>query len=195
MWLTVALLVGVAIYVVRVVAPVVVPPGRGPRSRKRQRLCFRGGSGPCCGVSAGLGPCTTSPRSTCTRCNMVQAPAESASWCRPLLLMAVPEWAGPGSSWSTAPARPKVIGRLVHPLVAAVVFNALQGLMHWSTLVELSVRSGPFHYAMHLLMFASAAGHVDAGGGAAARAPPVRAGQDGSTCSLCRSSRRCRPRG
>ena len=50
----------------------------------------------------------------------------------------------------------KVIRRLVHPLVAAVVFNALQGLMHWNTLVELSVRSGPFHYAMHLLMFASA---------------------------------------
>ena len=73
----------------------------------------------------------------------------------PLLLMAVPEWLARlivvDGSLSA-----KVIRRLVHPLIAGVVFNALQGLMHWNTLVDLSVRSGPFHYAMHLLMFTSA---------------------------------------
>ena len=73
----------------------------------------------------------------------------------PLMLMAVPEWLGrlivvDGSRSA------RVIRRLVHPLVAGVVFNALQGLMHWGVVVELSVHSGPFHYSMHLLVFASA---------------------------------------
>jgi len=39
---------------------------------------------------------------------------------------------------------------------AGLVFNALQALMPWNTIVEFSVRSGPFHYTMHLIMFASA---------------------------------------
>ena len=150
-WLTVALLVGVAIYVVRVVAPVAVPPGVAAVT-KRQRLCFVAGAA-LLWVSADW-PMHDIAEEYLYSVHMVQHLLISFV-VPPLLLMAVPEWLarlivvdGTRSA--------KVIGRLVHPLVAAVVFNALQGLMHWSTLVELSVRSGPFHYAMHLLMFASA---------------------------------------
>ena len=150
-WLTVALLVGVAIYVVRVVAPVAVPPGVAAVT-KRQRLCFVAGTA-LLWVSADW-PMHDIAEEYLYSVHMVQHLLISFV-VPPLLLMAVPEWLarlivvdGTRSA--------KVIGRLVHPLVAAVVFNALQGLMHWSALVELSVRSGPFHYAMHLLMFASA---------------------------------------
>ena len=150
-WLTVALLVGVAVYVVRVVAPVAVPPGVAAVT-KRQRLCFIAGVA-LLWVSADW-PMHDIAEEYLYSVHMVQHLLISFV-VPPLLLMAVPEWLARlivvDGSLSA-----RIIRRLVHPLVAGVVFNALQGLMHWNTLVELSVRSGPFHYAMHLLMFASA---------------------------------------
>ena len=150
-WLTIALLIGVAVYVVRVVAPVAVPPGVAAVT-KRQRLCFVAATA-LLWVSADW-PMHDIAEEYLYSVHMVQHLLISFV-VPPLLLMAVPEWLArlivvDGSRSA------RIIRRLVHPLVAGVVFNALQGLMHWNTLVELSVRSGPFHYAMHLLMFASA---------------------------------------
>ena len=150
-WLTVALLIGLAVYVARVVAPVAAPPGEAAVT-KRQRLCFVAGVG-LLWVSADW-PMHDIAEEYLYSVHMVQHLLISFV-VPPLLLMAVPEWLArlivvDGSRSA------RVIGWLVHPLVAAVVFNALQALMHWNTVVELSVRSGPFHYAMHLLMFASA---------------------------------------
>ncbi len=150
-WLTVAAVVGLGFYVVRVVAPVAVGAGTVAVTR-RQRLCFFAGTA-LLWVSADW-PMHDIAEEYLYSVHMVQHLLISFV-VPPLLLLAVPEWLArlivvDGSRSA------KVIRRLVHPLVAAVVFNALQGLMHWNTLVELSVRSGPFHYAMHLLMFASA---------------------------------------
>ena len=150
-WLTVALLIGLATYVVRVVAPVAVTPGVAAVT-KRQRLCFIAGVA-LLWVSADW-PMHDIAEEYLYSVHMVQHLLISFV-VPPLLLMAVPEWLARlivvDGSLSA-----RIIRRLVHPLVAGVVFNALQGLMHWNTLVELSVRSGPFHYAMHLLMFTSA---------------------------------------
>ena len=150
-WLTIAAVVGLGFYVVRVVAPVAVGAGTAAVTR-RQRLCFFAGTA-LLWVSADW-PMHDIAEEYLYSVHMVQHLLISFV-VPPLLLLAVPEWLArlivvDGSRSA------KVIRRLVHPLVAAVVFNALQGLMHWNTLVELSVRSGPFHYAMHLLMFASA---------------------------------------
>ena len=150
-WLTVAAVVGLGFYVVRVVAPVAVGAGTAAVTR-RQRLCFFAGTA-LLWISADW-PMHDIAEEYLYSVHMVQHLLISFV-VPPLLLLAVPEWLArlivvDGSRSA------KVIRRLVHPLVAAVVFNALQGLMHWNTLVELSVRSGPFHYAMHLLMFASA---------------------------------------
>ena len=150
-WLTVAAVVGLGFYVVRVVAPVAVGAGTAAVTR-RQRLCFFAGTA-LLWVSADW-PMHDIAEEYLYSVHMVQHLLISFV-VPPLLLLAVPEWLArlivvDGSRSA------KVIRRLVHPLVAAVVFNALQGLMHWNMLVELSVRSGPFHYAMHLLMFASA---------------------------------------
>lgn len=150
-WLTVALLVGVAVYVVRVVAPVAVEPGVEVFT-KRQRLCFVAAVA-LLWVSADW-PMHDIAEEYLYSVHMVQHLLISFV-VPPLLLMAVPEWLARLIVVDGSRAA-KVIRCLVHPLVAGVVFNALQGLMHWSTLVELSVRSGPFHYAMHLLMFTSA---------------------------------------
>ena len=150
-WLLVAAVVGLGIYVVRVVAPVAVQPGVAAITR-RQRLYFIAGVA-LLWVSADW-PMHDIAEEYLYSVHMVQHLLISFV-VPPLLLMAVPEWLArlivvDGSRSA------RVIRRLVHPLVAAVVFNALQGLMHWNALVELSVRSGPFHYTMHLLMFASA---------------------------------------
>ena len=150
-WLLVAAVVGLGVYVVRVVAPVAVPPGVVAITR-RQRLCFVAGTA-LLWVSADW-PVHDIAEEYLYSVHMVQHLLISFV-VPPLLLMAVPEWLArlivvDGSRSA------RVIRRLVHPLVAAVVFNALQGLMHWNAVVELSVRSGPFHYAMHLLIFTSA---------------------------------------
>lgn len=48
------------------------------------------------------------------------------------------------------------VGKLAKPLVAGIIFNVLAALTHWNGVVQLSFDSGPFHYAIHLLMFSSA---------------------------------------
>lgn len=150
-WLMVAAVVGLGFYVVRVVAPVAAPAGAAAVTR-RQRWCFVAGVA-LLWVAADW-PMHDIAEEYLYSVHMVQHLLISFV-VPPLLLMAAPEWLArlilvDGSRSA------RVIRRLVHPLVAGVAFNALQGFMHWSTVVELSVRNGPFHYAMHLVMFASA---------------------------------------
>jgi len=70
-------------------------------------------------------------------------------------LQATPEWLarlilGSGEQDRTW------VGRLAKPITAGIIFNALAALTHWNGIVQLSADSGPFHYAIHLVMFASA---------------------------------------
>jgi len=72
-----------------------------------------------------------------------------------LFLQATPEWLarlvlGGGDQERT------IIGKLAKPVVAGVIFNMLAALTHWNGIVQLSADSGPFHYAIHLVMFSSA---------------------------------------
>ena len=73
----------------------------------------------------------------------------------PLLLLAMPEWLArllivDGGALS------RVLRVLTKPLLAGVIFNALQVLSHWGAVVNLSVENGPFHYGIHLAVFFSA---------------------------------------
>jgi len=72
-----------------------------------------------------------------------------------LFLQATPEWLarlvlGGGDQERT------FLGKLAKPVVAGVIFNMLAALTHWNGIVQLSADSGPFHYAIHLVMFSSA---------------------------------------
>ena len=151
-WLMVAAVVGLGLYVVRVVAPAAGPAGVAAAVTKRQRLCFIAGV-VLLWVSADW-PMHDIAEEYLYSVHMVQHLLISFV-VPPLLLMAVPGWLARLIVVDGSRAA-RVVRRLVHPLLAGVAFNALQALMHWNTVVELSVRSGPFHYAMHLLMFASA---------------------------------------
>ena len=72
----------------------------------------------------------------------------------PLFLLALPSWlarliileGGYGS---------RIIRRLSHPIPAALIFNGLSALTHWTSVVQWSYESGIFHYFVHLALFIS----------------------------------------
>jgi len=149
-WLMIAAIVGLGYYVVRVVAPVAAPAGAVVT--RRQRLCFVVGV-LLLWVSADW-PMHDIAEDYLYSVHMLQHLLISFV-VPPLMVMAVPEWLARLILMEGSRAA-RIIRRMTHPVVAGVIFNALQGLMHWSALVDLSVRNGAFHYSMHLLMFASA---------------------------------------
>jgi putative membrane protein len=71
-----------------------------------------------------------------------------------VFLLAMPRWlfdlllpaGGRAYRWLAVASR---------PLVAGLVFNALSLGLHWSSVVQLSYESGPFHFVAHLVIFAS----------------------------------------
>jgi putative membrane protein len=149
-WLLMAGVVAVAVYVLRVLEPKAVAAGYGPVT-VGQRLWF---------VLAALGmwavsdwPVHDVAERYLYAVHMFQhlflsmlVPA--------MFLLALPPWlfqllAPPGG------AAHRVLGRLSRPLVAGLLFNGLTALLHWSTLVELSSRSGPLHFGFHLAVFAA----------------------------------------
>ncbi len=149
-WLMIAAIVGLGYYVVRVVAPVAAPAGAVVT--RRQRLCFVVGV-LLLWISADW-PMHDIAEDYLYSVHMLQHLLISFV-VPPLMVMAVPEWLARLILMEGSRAA-RIIRRMTHPVAAGVIFNALQGLMHWSALVDLSVRNGAFHYSMHLLMFASA---------------------------------------
>ena len=72
----------------------------------------------------------------------------------PLLLMSIPEWL------LRLALRPRpirvVAGTLTRPFFALVIFNGVILLTHWPVFVEAAVRSEPFHFGAHAVLFGSA---------------------------------------
>lgn len=50
----------------------------------------------------------------------------------------------------------RMLRRLSHPLVAGVLFNLVVMFTHWPVIVTAAVESGPVHYAVHVLVVVSA---------------------------------------
>ncbi|HIG26079.1 MAG TPA: cytochrome c oxidase assembly protein [Acidimicrobiia bacterium] len=73
----------------------------------------------------------------------------------PLFLLAMPVWLARliilDGGWGS-----RLIRKLSHPVAAAVIFNALAAITHWSGMVQWSFDSGMFHYFLHLVLFVSA---------------------------------------
>ena len=153
-WLTVGVLAALGFYAVRVVGPLAM---RGPTppaaiATKRQKLCFAAGLG-LLWLSADW-PMHDIAEEYLYSVHMVQHLLISFA-VPPLLLLAVPEWLA-RLIVLDASRSSRLLRCLCHPVAAGVAFNAVQALTHWSAVVDLSVRSGAFHYLMHLLVFATA---------------------------------------
>lgn len=150
-WLLIAGIIALGYYAVRQIGPMIVPAGQ-PIVTKRQKRCF--------GLAVFLlwvaadWPMHDIAEEYLYSVHMGQH-LLIAFIVPPLMLLAMPEWLGrllviDGGVVSRA------LRVLTRPVVAAVIFNALQILSHWSAVVNLSVENGVFHYSIHLAVFFSA---------------------------------------
>lgn len=72
----------------------------------------------------------------------------------PMLLLATPTWL---ARLVVGDGRVAVwVRRLARPVVAGLVFNLLVAVSHWPDFVDLSVSSGPVHYAAHVVLVTAA---------------------------------------
>ncbi len=150
-WVLIAGIVGLGFYATRVIGPKVVPAGQEVVSTRQKR-------------TFALGVLVLAIAADWPMHDIAEEYLYSVHMFQHLLitffipiffLAATPEWLarlilGSGDQSTTW------VGKLAKPLVAGIIFNALAALTHWNGIVQLSHDSGPFHYGIHLVMFASA---------------------------------------
>lgn len=153
-WLVVAGVIALGVYVARVIAPKVEPslPGGGPAVTRAQRAWFVLGVA-LLWVSADW-PLHDLAEQYLYWLHMIQHTLLTLV-VPPIFWLATPGWlAGlvvPEGSRADA-----VLRRVARPVPAAVLFNALVVGTHWTWVVNTSVASAPVHYLVHLILVMSA---------------------------------------
>ena len=150
-WLLVAAVIGLGVYSVRAIGPLVVPAGEPVVTIAQKRFFIAG-------VAllwfAADWPMHDIAEEHLYSVHMLQHLLISFI-IPPLLLLAMPNWLA--RLVVLEDGRPQAMLRvLTKPLVAGLIFNALQLLTHWGAVVNLSSENGPFHYLIHLAVFGSA---------------------------------------
>lgn len=150
-WLLVLGVIGLSSYVIRVIGPKVVPPGEPVLTRAQKAFLV---AGILTLWAASDWPLHDLGEEYLFSLHMLQHLL--LSYVMPLLfLLATPTWLArlvlPAGS-----AAYRVMGRLCRPLVAGLIFNGVVVFTHWPALVNKVVTIGPAHYAVHLLVVASA---------------------------------------
>ena len=145
-WLLVVFLTGAYVYMVRVIGPRAVGGDRAVVSRANL-VCFVGAMLVLWGASDW--PVHDISEEYLYSVHMVQHMALSY-FLPPLALMATPTWfaravLGDGRVY-------RAVRWLAHPVVAAVLFNAMVMTVHIPMLVNASVSNGPLHYTLHVLV-------------------------------------------
>ena len=145
-WILVAFLTGAYIYMVRVIGPRAVGPGRSAVTRTNL-ICF-------VGAMAVLWIASDWPMHDISEeylysAHMVQHMALSY-FLPPLALLATPTWLarvllGDGRVY-------RVVKWFTMPVVAGVLFNGMVMIVHIPLLVNESLQSGPLHYLLHVLV-------------------------------------------
>lgn len=150
-WLVVAAVVGMGVYVARVIGPKVVPAGE-PALTRKQKAWFAAGVLTLWASSDW--PIHDIAEQHLYSVHMVQH-LMLTFIVPPLFWLAMPEWfarlvvpeGGRGYS---------LLKRVSAPITAGIVFNALVVFTHWSVVVNTSVRVGAVHYIVHLVMVTAA---------------------------------------
>ena len=150
-WVLIAGIIAVGVYSVRVIGPKVVPVG-APIATTRQRASFVSGVLVLWIMSDW--PLHDIAETYLYSAHMIQHML-MAFVAAPLFLLATPRWladllVGDGSRVARA------LLWITRPVAAGVIFNLVTIMLHWPAAVRLSVRSGPTHYSMHLLLFCAA---------------------------------------
>jgi putative membrane protein len=150
-WVLIAGIVGLGVYAVRSIGPLVVAEGTPVVTKTQKRYFFAGVL--LLWVAADY-PMHDIAEDYLYSVHMFQH-LLIAFIVPPLLLSAMPEWLArllvlDGGLTS------KVLRVLTRPVVAGVIFNVFQVLTHWTAVVDASVENGAFHYLLHLGVFFSA---------------------------------------
>lgn len=144
-WVLVATVVALGLYVTRVIAPKVHPDGGGVTRRNKGFFLA--------GVAvlwiASDWPLHDIAEEWLYSVHMIQHLLLTFVM-PPLIWFSVPTWL---AELILGDGRVRLwFERLTKPVVAGVVFNAVVAISHWSALVNASVNSGPFHYLIHLIV-------------------------------------------
>lgn len=149
-WLMVVLLVGGYVYALRRWGPEKVPPGEPLVTRKQLGFYLAGVA------TLWLGsdwPMHELSEEYLFSAHMVQHTLFSLV-APPLLLMGVPKWL---LRMTISSARAMSVARVVtRPLIALLSFNIVIAVTHWPVLVNLSLRSEPAHFGLHVVLFTTA---------------------------------------
>ena len=145
-WVLVGFLTGAYIYMVRVIGPKAVAPGK-PVVTRANIGCFVGAM--VMMWMASDWPMHDIGEEYLYSAHMLQHMMLSY-FLPPLVLMATPEWllrvlVGKGKLY-------RVIAYLCTPVIAAVLFNAVVIITHIPGVVTASVDNGPLHYSLHFLV-------------------------------------------
>lgn len=149
-WVLVAAVVGLYVAAARIVGPKAVPAGQ-PVLTRANKLWFAGAVVVLWGASDW--PLHDVGEEYLYSAHMVQHLLLTLVM-PPMMLLATPRWLADlvlGHDRVRA-----VVRRLARPVVAGVVFNAMTIFIHWPLVVNTSVESAPAHYALHVLVVASA---------------------------------------
>jgi putative membrane protein len=153
-WLLVATVIALGIYVDRVIAPKIPASerGDGPAISRRQKGWFIFGVLLLWGASDW--PMHDVAEQYLYSVHMVQHTILTLVM-PPVFWMATPPWlarlvVAPGTRGYAT------LQRFARPVVAAVIFNALVLFSHWPAVVNFSVANGPFHYSLHLVLVSAA---------------------------------------
>lgn len=149
-WLTIILLVGGYMWAVSRLGPLHAPAGE-PYATSRQKAWFF--SGVAILYVGAEWPIHDISENFLFSVHMIQHTLFSLV-VPPMLLLGTPRWL---LRLMMPPVVFRVVRILTKPLIAFVLFNAVIAITHWPVLVNLSVRSEPWHFVLHTILFASAA--------------------------------------
>ena len=149
-YLLVGFLIGAYVYLVRVIGPKAVEPGKEVISR-RQLGCFIGSMVML--FAASTWPIHQIGEDYLYSAHMLQHMMLSY-FLPPLVLLATPEWllrvlVGEGTTY-------RVVRFFSKPVVAAVLFNGMVMITHIPGVVNGSTINGPFHFLLHFMVVMTA---------------------------------------
>lgn len=150
-WLLVGGVVVLSIYVVRVIGPKVVGPGRPVLSRRQLGFLL---AGILTLWVASDWPIHDIGEEYLFSAHMIQH-LLLTYLMPPLFLLATPTWLA-RLVVPTGSSAARWLRRFSHPLVAGLVFNGLVAFTHWPAFVDFVVGNGPAHYTTHVVMVTSA---------------------------------------
>jgi putative membrane protein len=152
-WLLMVCVIGLGLYVTRVIAPKVVEPGEVAVTRRQKGFFV---AGVITLWAASDWPLHDLGENNLFVLHMVQHFLLTMV-VPPLFLLAVPTWLARLAFPDDGRAK-VVLRRFVRPVTITVAFNAWVVFTHWQPVVNTSVQVGPIHYVVHLISVSLALG-------------------------------------